>query len=192
MSDQVTRGAARVATLVSIPAALLAGVLVFWLLGGAGAGSAGSTPTASPSSSRPQATTPVEMAAPPLSEREEVVCRALLSQLPRTLRDLPQRPVTAGAEQNAAYGDPPITIACGGEPADVPLDALLWRMSHVCWYAEEHPDYSVWTAVDREVPVRVTVPAEYEGPGEWANEFSSTLVATVFSKSAEDLPTGCR
>jgi hypothetical protein len=191
MSDQVTRGAARIATLVAIPAALLAGVLVFWLLGGVPSGAArgGGSPSPSP---RPQSTAPVEMAAPPLSEREAVVCRALLSQLPKTLRDLPQRPVTAGAEQNAAYGDPPITVACGGQPASYPLDALLWGMSHVCWYAEEHPDRSVWTAIDREVPVRVTVPAEYEGAGDWVNELGSTLVATVPSKSPEEMPSGCR
>jgi GNAT superfamily N-acetyltransferase len=46
-----------------------------------------------------------------------------VSQLPATVRDLTQRPVTAGAEQNAAYGDPALTVACGGSGDETPVDA---------------------------------------------------------------------
>ncbi len=35
------------------------------------------------------------------------------SQLPDHAARPPRRPVTAGPEQNAAYGEPPITLACG-------------------------------------------------------------------------------
>lgn len=189
MADQITRSAARIATAVAVPATLLVGALVFWLLGGV---PGDDTPGAGAASPRPQSTAPVDVAAPQLSERAEIVCRALLSQLPDSLRELPQRPVTAGAEQNAAYGDPAITLACGGPPADYPLDAFLWGMSRVCWYAEEKPDGSIWTAIDREVPVTVTVPKGYDGAGDWVNEFSVTLIATVPSKPAAEIPSGCR
>ena len=38
MADEVTRQAARLATIITVPVVLLAGVLVFVLLGGAGDG----------------------------------------------------------------------------------------------------------------------------------------------------------
>ena len=37
----------------------------------------------------------------------------MTSQLPATVRNLPARKVSAGPEQNAAYGEPPLTVACG-------------------------------------------------------------------------------
>ncbi len=40
------------------------------------------------------------------------VCRRSTAQLPATVVGRHRRPVS-GAEQNAAYGDPPITVACG-------------------------------------------------------------------------------
>ena len=50
---------------------------------------------------------------------------------PATLRDLAARPVTAGPEQNAAYGDPPLTVACGvpgrrSAPADGDQVCCRW------------------------------------------------------------------
>lgn len=208
MSDAATRSASRIATAVAVPVAILVGALVFWLLGNAwgadgggadgggaagggaaGDGAAGGGATGSP---RPGSTEPVTVAAPQLSERAASVCPALLARLPDQLRDLPRRPVTAGTGQNAAYGDPPITLACGAEPAVYPRDALFWGMSKVCWYAEEGPDGSVWTAIDREVPVAVTVPKEYSGAGDLVNEFSGTLIATVPSKPTAEIPSGCR
>jgi hypothetical protein len=44
--------------------------------------------------------------------------------------------------------------------------------------------------VDREVPVRVTVPKVYDPPGQWTTAFSDTVTATV--RSLEQIPTGCR
>ncbi|MFC7763591.1 DUF3515 family protein [Catellatospora bangladeshensis] len=61
-------------------------------------------------------TAPVAVPAPSLNARQTTVCRALLSQLPDRLQDLPRRDVTAGHEQNAAYGDPAVTVACGAAP----------------------------------------------------------------------------
>jgi len=180
MPDQTRRAAARTATVVAIPVALLVGVLVFWLMGGWGRDG----------SPRPQATTPVSVPAPPLGDRAATVCRALVAELPGAVRDLPRRPVTAGAEQNAAYGDPPLTLACGVPPASFPADAQLWGISGVCWYADRRPDGAVWTTVDREVPVTVTVPTRYEGPGDWVAEFSAPLTATV--RAAAQPPAACR
>jgi hypothetical protein len=141
------------------------------------------------------------MAAPKLSARAAAVCLAVTSQLPVKLRDLPARKVTAGPEQNAAYGEPPITVACGvpapkmcttpdGGPDCVPLDTELLNMNRVCWYARPGPAANVFTTMDREQAVQVTVPSSYRQPAQWANEFSDIVVKTDKSKT-EGVPSGC-
>jgi Protein of unknown function (DUF3515) len=182
--DPATRGAARLAALVAVPVAVLAGVVSVRAL----SGTAAPRPSASPG---PQATGPVTMPAPPLTDPAAVACRALVAQLPAQVRDRPRRPVTAGPEQNAAYGEPAITLACGGvpRPSVAPTDDVF-AMSGVCWYAVTDPAGSTWYTLDREVPVAVRVPAAYDQPGQWANEFSALIAGSV--KSITDTPTGCR
>jgi hypothetical protein len=173
--DPVTRSAARWAAAIALPVALVVGFLSYRAL------TAGARPTASPSPSpSPHSTGPVAMPAPALSEPSATVCRALLSQLPDALRDRPRRPVTAGAEQNAAYGDPAITLACGAGPQPaLPPDATVYELSGVCWYPLPSSDGTVWTTVDRQVPVTVTVPGSYDGPGEWVIGFSGAIGTAV-------------
>ena len=172
MASQDTRTAAKIAAVVAVPVAVLTGIGAFALLTGG-----------------IEDTGPVEMPARVLTADEEVICRALLSQLPDTVRDLEPRPVSAGPEQNAAYGDPPITLACGVEAAEVAPTDRVWGLDGVCWVAAEQDDGTVWVTVDREVPVRVTVPSAYGGPGQWVAEFSRALAETV--PPAPDPPTGC-
>jgi len=198
--DPTTRRAAFWATAVAVPVALLAGLLIFWRIapqGGAIAepGSSAAGPVVVPSA-------PVQMAAPELAEQTARVCLAVTSQLPSTLRDLPARKVSAGPEQNAAYGEPPITAACGlpqptmcervdgGHAGCVPLDATMLKMNGVCWYALDGPATDLFTTMDREVAVQVAVPSSYEQAGQWANEFSDAVVKTVKSRSA-GVPSGC-
>jgi hypothetical protein len=142
------------------------------------------------------------MAAPKLTEQTAQVCLAVTSQLPAKVRDLPARKVSAGPEQNAAYGEPPITVACGvpqptlcervdgGHAGCVPLDATMLKMNGVCWYGQDGPATDLFTTMDRDVAVQVAVPSSYEQAGQWANEFSDAVVRTVKSKSA-GVPTGC-
>jgi hypothetical protein len=192
VADPVLRRAARWATLVAVPLALLAGVASYAALGGASDPDAASPPTVTPDTRTPApASAPVTVPAPRLTGRPGVVCRALLSQLPDSLRDHPRRPVTAGAEQNAAYGDPPITVACGAPAASFPATDLVYALDRVCWHAANTPAGTVWTTVDREVPVRVTVPAAYEEPGQWVIELSAPVIATVPSARSDRVPAGC-
>jgi hypothetical protein len=186
VSDQATRGAARTAALIAVPIALLAGVLAFWGLGGFN-GNAQAGASASPG---PQATGSVPMAAPALPDQQATVCRALLAQLPDQIRDRTRRPVSAGPEQNAAYGDPAITLACAPGPApSIAPTAEVYVLSGVCWYSVSGKQASTWTTVDRQVPVTVTVPASYDAPGQWVTEFSAPIVAAV--PSIQNPPTGC-
>jgi hypothetical protein len=189
LTDPVTRSAARIAALVAVPLAVLAGVGAFALLGNPPEDGSGAPAAPGPGRTGPAATGPVEMAAPELADRAGVVCRALLARLPADLDGLAQRPVTAGPEQNAAFGDPPVTVACGAPAAQVPPTGEVYSLSGVCWFAAERPDATVWTTVDREVPVRVTVPAGYPGPGQRVVPVSTTVAWTI--RSAGDIPAGC-
>jgi hypothetical protein len=129
------------------------------------------------------------MTATPLDARQAAACRDLLAHLPGALDDRPRRPVTAGADQNAAYGDPPITLACGVPPVSLPAGAQVYGLSGVCWYSQPSGDATVWTTVDRETPVRVTVPDAYPAPGQWVIEFSAPVTATL--PRAANVPAGC-
>ena len=197
--DRTTRGAALWATAVAVPVALVVGLLMFWRLvphdAGAQPAPSATVPAVIPS-------TPVEMAAPKLDARTAQVCLAVTSQLPVKVRDLPSRKVSAGPEQNAAYGQPPITVACGvtqptmcervdgGHAGCVPLDATMFKMNGVCWWGEDGPATDVFTTMDREVAVRVAVPGSYQQTAQWANEFSDAVVTTVKS-TEKGVPSGC-
>ncbi|MFC0530153.1 DUF3515 family protein [Phytohabitans kaempferiae] len=184
--DRTNRQAALWATVVAVPLTLVMAVVAI-LVTRPDEPSAAAEP--SPTAPRPQSTSPVEMAAPALSERAAIVCRALLARLPASVRELAQRPVTEGAEQNAAYGDPAITVSCGVPMPEIPLTDLVYPLSRVCWHSADLPYATEWTTVDREVPVRVTVPRQYDQPGQWTIAFSDTVVATV--PSLKEIPSGC-
>lgn len=198
--DKSTRSAALLAAAFALPIAVLAGVLIFWKLTPKDEPSAAPAPTSSAVQAVPSS--PVQVAAPRLSAHDAQACLALTSQLPTQVRNLPARRVSAGPEQNAAYGEPPITVRCGvaqppmcatvtpGQEGCVPLDADLLVMNGVCWYGEDGPATKLFTTMDREVAVQVGVPAGYDQPAQWANEFSDSVVKTIKSK-ASSVPTGC-
>ena len=91
--DRSTRRAALFASLVAVPVTVAVAGFTFAKLSPDPPAAA---PSASPTTLRGQSSTPVEMAAPALAQRPGVVCLALVSQLPATVRELAQRPVTAG------------------------------------------------------------------------------------------------
>jgi hypothetical protein len=197
--DRTARTAALWATVVAIPVAVLAGFLIFSKI-------VPESPVAAPA---PSATQPavvpaeaVQMTAPKLAARPAAVCLAVTSQLPLKIRDLAARKVSAGPEQNAAFGEPPLTVACGvTQPKTcasldqtgsgcVPMDTELMTMNRVCWYAHEQAEATTFTTMDREVAVQVTVPKAYPQAAQWANEFSDVVVKTDKSITA-GVPSGC-
>jgi hypothetical protein len=170
VSSDVRRSATRVATLVALPVALIAGFVAFQVL-----------------KPREQETGPVKMAAQALDGRQSDVCRALLARMPDKVRDRQRRQVTAGAEQNAAFGDPAITLACGGETPQLPATEFVYNLSGVCWMADTAG--TKWTTVDREVPIVVNVPKDYDSAGQWVTAFSGAISSTV---PTAHIPTGCK
>jgi hypothetical protein len=195
--DRTTRSAALWATVIAVPVTVVVALLIFLQIR-----PETTTPDAAPTRPAAVPSTAVEMTAPKLSERAASVCLAVTSQLPDKVRDLPARRVSAGPEQNAAYGEPPLTVACGvAQPAMcattgtstggcVPLDSELLIMNRVCWAAGPSGKGTTFTTMDREVPVQVTVPTGYDKAAQWANEFSDTVVKTDRSITA-GVPSGC-
>jgi Protein of unknown function (DUF3515) len=197
--DRTTRTAALWATAIAVPVAVLVGVLIFVQVIRHQQPQA--APSAAPATVAAVPATPVPMAAPKLSARAAEVCLAVTSQLPTQLRNLAARKVSAGPEQNAAWGEPPITVACGvAQPqmcttlgqggGCVPLDTELLNMNRVCWYAQPGARANVFTTMDREQAVQVTVPSSYQQAAQWANEFSDIVVETDASRKT-GVPSGC-
>jgi Protein of unknown function (DUF3515) len=177
MPDDSTRRAAWISAFVAVPLALVAGIVVFFALHDrvTGDAAAGATPSASAS------TGPVTMAAPALTAAHATMCLAFIAQLPPKQLKLAERKVTAGPEQNAAFGDPAITAACGAsEPKVSPTDEI-YPISGVCWYEQQSKTATVWTTLDREVPVAITIPNSYNNPpaGQWVAEFSDAVIYTL-------------
>ncbi len=198
--DNTNRIAAVWATAVAVPVVLIVGAVAFLQVSRSTTPEAEPTPTVSGPVAVPS--TAVGIAAPKLSPQAAQVCLAVTSQLPNQLRDLPARKVSAGPEQNGAYGEPPITVACGvprpkmcatvddTSGTCVPLVSDLLVMNQVCWHFAEANDKTTFTTMDREVPVQVVVPTSYDKRAQWANEFSDIVVETDKSIT-EGVPSGC-
>jgi hypothetical protein len=178
------RSAARSAALVAIPIGLVIGALSLWRFG------AFDSPAAAPSpTSAAQASGPVTTTERPLSDEAAVVCGAVIAHLPETIRDAARRPVTAGADQNAAYGDPAITVACGAPAAQVEPTEDVYPMSGVCFVAVPGSGATVWTTVDRQVPVAVTVPGQSDGSGQSVIPLAPAIAAQDPRQASA--PSGC-
>lgn len=177
-------GAARTASLIAIPIALAIGALSLWRFGAFD----GATPRAS-STPPVQATGPVTMTAPTLAEDTAAVCRTVIAHLPDAVRDWNRRPVSAGQEQNAAYGEPALTVACGAPPASVDPTADVYPLGGVCFVAAPGSGGAIWTTVDRQVPVVVTVPGDADGSAQ-----SVIVVAPAIASNdpvSANKPSGC-
>jgi hypothetical protein len=176
MADPASRRAALYATVVAVPVAILVGVIAFAYFASR-TSTSDAKPSASPTAAVP--TSAVAMPAPKLSPAHAQACLAFIAQLPTQLRNLPERHVTAGPEQNAAFGEPPVTVQCGAAEVRPAPTATVYPISGVCWFPTTGATATVWTTLDREVPVAVTVPNTYSGSGQWAAEFSAPLVSAM-------------
>ena len=115
-----------------------------------------STPVATPSSGA--ALGPVSVAAPPSGTAAARGCPAVISHLPVAIGGQHARPAQSISPYVAAWGEPPIVLRCGvPRPAAFVQTSELTVINGVQWLPERHPDATMWTVVDREVYVEVTV-----------------------------------
>lgn len=187
--DRSARQAAIWATVVALPLTVLVAIFAFGKLSPGTDAAANPTPSATATTARAQSTEPVPMNVVPLAERPATVCRALVSQLPAKLGDLAQRAVSAGPEQNAAYGDPAVTVTCGSPLPSFPPTDQVWVVNSICWHAQDQSDQTVFVTVDREVPVRVAVPRAYDPPLQWIAPLADSVVSTILPSATK--PGGC-
>lgn len=183
-NDQTARSAGRLATAIAIPVALVTGFFVFQVLKPA--------PAATPEPAKtpgPMSTAPVQLAPLALGPHEAAVCEGLVTTLPDTLRGYPRRVVTGAPQQHAVFGDPAVTLSCGVAHPSFDLTDFVYPLNGVCW----HPDVTgtVWTTVDRAVPVSLTLPAEQSGEGsaQWPAAVSAAIAAAVPASASK--PGGC-
>ncbi|MBX6750111.1 MAG: DUF3515 domain-containing protein [Micromonosporaceae bacterium] len=174
-SDPIRRRAAIIATLVALPIALAVLLISVFVFGAP--------------SPEPAATGPVTVTERSLSPEVAGLCQAVIADLPDTAAGHARRPVTAGSEQNAAYGDPPIIVECGTELPAVGDTDLVYPLSGVCWYSVTEADRTVWTTVDRTVPVTVTVPGPPDGAAQFVVPFSNAIGTNLPLR--DPAPTGC-
>jgi hypothetical protein len=92
----------------------------------------------------------------------EAACVKVLAQLPVQLTgDLPPRRLVTDSALVRAWGDPAVILRCGvARPAGLQPAATadLIAINGVNWLAEQNPDATVFTSVDRSVYIEVTVP----------------------------------
>lgn len=168
--------AGKLATLIAIPLALAAGFGAFQLL--------------KPAGPHGNSTAPVTTQARQLNAAETAACSGTIAKMPAQIQNLMRRPVTDGPEQNAAYGDPAVTIVCGGSiPAFAPTD-FVYVLEGVCW----HPDANgnTWTTVNRQTTVTMNLTKDLAGDGsaQWATAISPAIRESI--QQAEKIPTGCK
>ena len=180
--DPVRRRAAVLATIVAVPIAVAVALVSLWQFG---VFSAAPTPTPT----KPVPTVPVDMAAPPLASAAVGVCRSVVSKLPDTLLGAPRRHVSSGAEQNAAYGEPPVRFSCGVPALQLAPTDQVNLLSGVCWFGSAAPGATVWTTVDRLVPVSVVVPGAQDGSAQSVIPFSTAILSS--DPALAKIPTGC-
>ena len=112
---------------------------------------------------------------PPLAPDDERACSELVESLPDTLAGLERREVEPASAPAAAYGDPALTVVCGGPmPPGFDEFAECQEVGGVGWYIPPDqvtdPTREPFTdatlgSVHVDPVVAVTVPAEYRPEG---------------------------
>ena len=120
------------------------------------------------------ATGPVDVPVPSVAPAVLKSCASLLSRLPDEVDPgVERRPVSAGRELTAAWGDPPVTLECGVPAPDRPEEPVV--VNGVAWSVRDIGAGFRWTTRDRLPVVAVDVPDAYENGAEIVNPISSVL-----------------
>lgn len=105
----------------------------------------------------------VEVADPQLAGDDEMVCEDVLPALPDEVLGSVSRDTTSPWVR--AWGDPPITVTCGGpEPAGLTATSQCLEVSGVGWWEQVGDRGTVWTTIGRTAVVTLGVPSEYGDP----------------------------
>lgn len=85
----------------------------------------------------------------------------LMAALPSTVLDQERREVQPG-RFSAAWGDPAITLRCGGtKPPTLNEASECFEVNRVGWFAEQADGGYLFTTIGRSAFVEMGVPSEY-------------------------------
>jgi uncharacterized protein DUF3515 len=103
---------------------------------------------------------PVQVDTPDVTPAADLACPVLMGQLPLELAGETSRLVDSDTPYAYAWGDPAVVLVCGVDPpAGYVVGTSTIVISGVEWFVDDSdPDVVVWTTVDRNVPVQVSVP----------------------------------
>lgn len=115
-------------------------------------------------------TGPVAVRPPVPSGQSAQACQRLHAALPHALDGHQQRPTSPDSPFTAAYGDPAITVRCGGglppilTPGSPTFDPMTQQdvVNDVGWVIETVPHGHRFTTYQRTANVEVTVPDHYD------------------------------
>lgn len=138
---------------------------------------------------------PLTPSAPPSNAAADGPCTTVLTTLPVQLGTLVPRIVHSDPDSPfvLAWGDPAVVLRCGVarpsalRPASSDLDI---GVDGVFWLPVQHEGVTVWTTVDREVYIEVTVPKSYAQPplGPLAEAIAKALPAVCVPQGAPGQP----
>lgn len=105
---------------------------------------------------------PATVTPPQPSGTATTICEALIADLPETVEEQQQRDVDPPSGYTAAWGRPPITLACGvSKPAALTRTSECLEVNGVGWFSEDREDDVRFTTIGRETFVQVVVPRDY-------------------------------
>lgn len=120
--------------------------------------------------------------ATPRDDVERGVCARFIDALPDQTAAGRARPVTPDSASTAAWGNPPVTLRCGGPPITVEPTAQLAVVAGQPWLPLPGADETEFALVGRDVTVLVTVPGGTDTPaailGDLAGAVATLPIAT--------------
>ncbi|WOQ18458.1 DUF3515 domain-containing protein [Raineyella sp. W15-4] len=117
---------------------------------------------------------PVQLPDPPVDDATRALCTALVADAPATLLGSPRRATTGSLA--VAWGDPPITLACGlPQPAGLTPTSQCLEVNGVGWWSQDGVTGTVFTTVGRAAYVQVGVPNSYGNTGDALAELASVV-----------------
>lgn len=120
----------------------------------------------------------VELPEKPADQAQQATCEAVLAEAPETMLGNVRRDTAGGP--GVAWGDPPITVTCGGQaPEKMQPTSECYEVNGVGWWPQNASEGTVFTTIGRDVYVEVGVPSHYGNPSDALVELGPVVENTT-------------
>lgn len=113
------------------------------------------------------------------------MCAELSDELPSTVAGQAARTTDPASDLTAAWGDPAITLVCGGRAGERPLDAQLISVNGVTWYPEPLTNGTRFTTEGRAATIRLEVPRDYRPEVAAPTDLAAVIARTIPTQRRE-------